>query len=131
MGDVDAWALYARHLPKDGGFAVFVENGCPIDWQPPRLTLQVPFVVTGFDDGRRLQALAEAIVALSGEPCEIELAVNDAVMTPGIRRHQVNEAEQLRAEQAFYAHEVTQRLKARLDAKIQPQSIQSMKIQTE
>lgn len=131
VGDVGAWAAFVRHLPKDGKVRLFADNGCPIDWQPPRLTLQVPFMMTGFDDGRRVQALAEAVAALCGMPCEIVLAVHDEVITPGKWRSQAKEAEQVRAEQAFYEHGLTRALQERLDAKVRAQSIQSMKTQTE
>ena len=81
-------------------------------------------MMTGFDDGKRLQALGEALAALCGEACEIVLVVNDDVMTPGKWRNQEKEAEQARAEQAFYAHPLTLSLQERLDAKVQPHSIQ-------
>ncbi|MDO4777641.1 MAG: DNA polymerase III subunit gamma/tau [Cardiobacteriaceae bacterium] len=131
LGDVEAWSRYVRHLPKAGKVRMFADNACPVDWQPPLLTLQVPFMMTGFDDGKRLVALGEALAALVGEPCEIALVVNDDVMTPGKWRNQAKEAEQARAEQAFYQHALTLTLQERLDAKVQPHSIQSLTTKTE
>lgn len=124
VGDVKAWSAYVRCLPKSGKVRMFADNACPVDWQPPRLTLEVPFMMTGFDDGKRMQALGEALAVLAGEPCEIVLAVNDEVMTPGKWRSQAREAEQARAEKAFYEHALTLALQERLDAKVQPHSIQ-------
>lgn len=131
LGDVEAWSVYVRHLPKAGKVRMFADNACPVDWQPPLLTLQVPFMMTGFDDGKRLAALGEALSALAGEPCEIALVVNDDVMTPGKWRSQAKEAEQARAEQAFYQHALTLTLQENLDAKVQPHSIQPLTTKTE
>lgn len=131
VGDVEAWSAYVAHLPKTGKVRMFADNSCPVDWQPPKLTLQIPFMMTGFDDGKRVQALAAAIAGLTGEPCEIVLNVHDGVMTPGQWRNLAKEAEQVRAEEAFQAHALTHALRERLDAKVQPQSILSMTMQTE
>lgn len=131
VGDVEQWARYVARVPREDKLRMFADNACPVDWQPPKLTLQVPHIMTGFGDARRLAALGEALAGLCGEACEIVLSVDDAVMTPGKWRNQAKEAEQLRAEQAFYEHEVTRALQARLDAKVQPHSIVSTKTQTE
>ena len=131
IGDVEAWSRYVAELPQAGKVRMFADNACPIDWQPPRLTLQVASVMTGFGDESRLLALGEAIAALIGEPCAIVLTVDDAVMTPGKWRQQAREVEQVRAEEAFYQHALTRTLQEQLGAKVQPHSIVSTHLQTE
>lgn len=131
LGNVEAWAAYVARLPKAGKVRMFADNALPIDWQPPRLTLQVPFMMTGFDDGKRLTALGEALAALTGEPCDIVLAIDDDVMTPGKWRNQAKAAEQTRAEAAFAEHALVLQLQERLDAKVQPHSIEPLKTDTE